>query len=163
MPKSSSKPKPTEAQGKPSPSENLDKTDRGNTPQEMDTAAQKSATDSEAAVQSKDWWVSSPPVGEWAFLPHRVRVLASESQPSRWRDGQASVRDRPVLRRRKVAGPASGCRSHGRMLPRCKAARSGRDLAPGLEGSAVGGRVLPENGVLCSWIGAVLLWRADRE
>ncbi len=66
MPKSSSKPKPTEAQGKPSPSENLDKTDRGNTPQEMDTAAQKSATDSEAAVQSKDWWVSSPPVGEWA-------------------------------------------------------------------------------------------------
>jgi hypothetical protein len=69
MPNSSGEPKPTEAQGEPSNSENLDQTDTEHIPQEMDPAAQESATDSEGAVQSEeseDWWSASPPVAEWA-------------------------------------------------------------------------------------------------
>jgi hypothetical protein len=69
MPNSSGEPKPTEAQGEPSNSENLDRTDSEHIPQEMNPAAQESATDSEGAVQSEeseDWWSASPPVAEWA-------------------------------------------------------------------------------------------------
>ena len=66
MPNSSGDPKPTEAQGEPSNSENLDQTDDGHIPQQMDPAAQEPATDSESAVQSEDWWSATPPVGEWA-------------------------------------------------------------------------------------------------
>jgi hypothetical protein len=66
MPNSSGDPKPTEAQGEPWNSENLDQTDDGHIPQEIDPEAKESAADSEDAVQSEDWWSASPPVGEWA-------------------------------------------------------------------------------------------------
>jgi hypothetical protein len=84
MPKSSDKPKLTAAQGEPSHSENLNRTDGGHTAQKTDTAAQKSATDSEAAVQSKDWWAPSPPVGEWA-KPANAEVTPS-AKVDRWQE-----------------------------------------------------------------------------
>ena len=66
MLKSSGQPKSTKAQGKPSNSENLDQTNRGPVLQEVDTAAQKPATDSEGTVRSREWRSPSAPVGEWA-------------------------------------------------------------------------------------------------
>jgi hypothetical protein len=85
MPNSSGEPKSTEAQGEPSDNENSDKTDRGSNPLETDPAAQEAATDSEVAARSKDWWVPSPPVGEWAkptnadFVPTKEVDRSKES------------------------------------------------------------------------------------
>jgi hypothetical protein len=83
MPKSSGEPKPTEAQGEPSNNENLDQTDSGHIPQEMDPEAKESATDSEGAVQSEDWWSASPPVAEWAKPDNASFIPAAEVDPSK--------------------------------------------------------------------------------
>jgi hypothetical protein len=83
MPNSSGEPKPTEAQGEPSNTENLDQTDSGHIPQEMDPAVQESATDSEGAVQSEDWWTASPPVAEWAKPANASFSPAAESDSSK--------------------------------------------------------------------------------
>jgi hypothetical protein len=82
MPNSSGEPKPTEG-GELSNSENLDQTDNGRIPQEMDPAAQESATDSEGATQSEDWWSASPPVGEWAKPANASFMPAAEIDPSK--------------------------------------------------------------------------------
>ena len=90
MPNSSGEPKPTEAQGEPLTSEEQDQTSSERIPRETETAAQEPATDSESALQSEDsedWWVPSPPVGEWAkpananFTPG-VEVDASKEAPT---------------------------------------------------------------------------------
>jgi hypothetical protein len=82
MPNPSGEPKATEAQGKPSNRENLDQADSGHIPEEMDPAAQESAADSEAAVQSEDWWRASPPVAEWAKPADARFIPAAEVDPS---------------------------------------------------------------------------------
>jgi hypothetical protein len=66
MPNPSGDPKPTEAEGEPLNSENLDQTESEHIAQQMDPAAQEPVTDSESAVQSEDWWSAVPPVAEWA-------------------------------------------------------------------------------------------------
>jgi hypothetical protein len=83
MPNSSGEPKPTEAQGEPSNSENLDQTDSGDAPQEMDPAAEESVTDSEGAVRSEDWWIPSPPVAEWAKPANANSAPTAELDPSK--------------------------------------------------------------------------------
>jgi hypothetical protein len=66
MPNPSGDPKPTEAEGEPLNSENLDQTESEHIAQQMDPAAQEPVTDSESALQSEDWWSAVPPVAEWA-------------------------------------------------------------------------------------------------
>ena len=83
MPNSSGEPKHTEAQGEPSNSENLDQADSGHIPEEMDPAAQESATDSEGAVQSEDWWRASPSVAEWAKPANASFSPPAEVDPSK--------------------------------------------------------------------------------
>jgi hypothetical protein len=81
MPNSSGEPKHTEAQGEPSNSEDLDQADSGRIREEMDPAAEESATDSEGAVQSEDWWRASPPVAEWAKPGNASFIPAAEVDP----------------------------------------------------------------------------------
>ena len=81
MPNSSGDPKPTEAKGEPWNSENLDQTDDGHIPQEIDPEAKESAADSEDAVQSEDWWSASPPVAEWAKPDNASFIPAAEGDP----------------------------------------------------------------------------------
>jgi hypothetical protein len=83
MPNPSGEPKPTEAQDEPSNSENLDQAGSRHTPEEMDPAAQDSATDSEGAVQSEDWWRASPPAAEWAKPDNASFTPDAEVDPSK--------------------------------------------------------------------------------
>jgi hypothetical protein len=83
MPNSSGEPKSTETEGEPLNRENLDQTDSEPIPQEMDPAAQDSATDSERAVLSEDWWRASPPVAEWAKPANASFIPDAEVDPSK--------------------------------------------------------------------------------
>ena len=83
MPNSSGEPKPTEAQDETSNSENLDQAGSQHIPEDMDPAGQDSATDSEGAVQSEDWWQASPPVAEWAKPDNASFTPDAEVDPSK--------------------------------------------------------------------------------
>src|SRR4029453_14766561 len=74
-------PKPTEAEGEPLNSENLDQTESEHIAQQMDPAAQEPVTDSESAVQSEDWWSAVPPVGEWAKPTNTNLTPSAEVDP----------------------------------------------------------------------------------
>jgi hypothetical protein len=81
MPNSSGEPKHTEAQDEPSNSEDSHEAGSRHIPEEMDPAAEESATDSEGAAQSEDWWRASPPVAEWAKPGNASFIPAAEVDP----------------------------------------------------------------------------------
>src|SRR4029450_13717819 len=81
MPNSSGEPKHTEAQDEHSNSEDSHEAGSRHIPEEMDPAAEESATDSEGAAQSEDWWRASPPVAEWAKPGNASFIPAAEVDP----------------------------------------------------------------------------------